>query len=219
MVLGFSIQANAALNLIGQGTSTYGTFNLIYDTDLCVTWYDFSATADTWQNQMDWASALSVTFGSNTYTDWRLPTTVDGIYAYGTDGTTTGGYNVTTSEMGHLFYTELGNAGAFDTSGNLSACGVGTTCLTNTGDFQNLYVSAVFSSYWSGTEYSANTSQAWGIGLPGLPQSNVAKIFSNGMALAVMDGMAVVPEPISSTLFIVGGATLGFRRFRKKFNK
>ena len=27
---------------------------------------------------------------------------------------------------------------------------------------------------------------------------------------------AVVPEPISSTLFIVGGATLGFRRFWKK---
>lgn len=26
----------------------------------------------------------------------------------------------------------------------------------------------------------------------------------------------VVPEPISSTLFIIGGATLGFRRFRKK---
>ncbi len=27
------------------------------------------------------------------------------------------------------------------------------------------------------------------------------------------------PEPVSSTLFIVGGATLGFRRFRKKFKK
>ena len=27
------------------------------------------------------------------------------------------------------------------------------------------------------------------------------------------------PEPISSTLFIVGGATLGFSRFRKKFKK
>jgi hypothetical protein len=30
---------------------------------------------------------------------------------------------------------------------------------------------------------------------------------------------SVVPEPISSTLFIVGGATLGFRRFRKRFKK
>ena len=29
----------------------------------------------------------------------------------------------------------------------------------------------------------------------------------------------VAPEPFSSTLFIVGGATLGFRRFRKKFKK
>lgn len=27
---------------------------------------------------------------------------------------------------------------------------------------------------------------------------------------------AVVPEPVSSTLFIIGGVTLGFRRFRKK---
>ena len=31
--------------------------------------------------------------------------------------------------------------------------------------------------------------------------------------------VSVVPEPISSTLFIVGGVTLGFRRFRKKFKK
>ena len=30
------------------------------------------------------------------------------------------------------------------------------------------------------------------------------------------NGTVLVPEPISSTLFIVGGATLGFRRFRKK---
>ena len=31
--------------------------------------------------------------------------------------------------------------------------------------------------------------------------------------------ISVAPEPVSSTLFLVGGATLGFRRFRKKFKK
>ena len=31
--------------------------------------------------------------------------------------------------------------------------------------------------------------------------------------------VGVVPEPVSSTLFIIGGATLGFRRFRRKFKK
>jgi len=28
--------------------------------------------------------------------------------------------------------------------------------------------------------------------------------------------MAVAPEPLSSTLFIIGGATIGFRMYRKK---
>ena len=31
--------------------------------------------------------------------------------------------------------------------------------------------------------------------------------------------ISIVPEPVSSALFIIGGATLGFRHFRKKFKK
>jgi hypothetical protein len=31
--------------------------------------------------------------------------------------------------------------------------------------------------------------------------------------------VAVVPEPVSSVLFVIGGATLGFRQFRKNFKK
>ena len=40
-----------------------------------------------------------------------------------------------------------------------------------------------------------------------------------GSTMQTTANVAIVPEPISSTLFIVGGATLGFRRFRKKFKK
>ena len=32
----------------------------------------------------------------------------------------------------------------------------------------------------------------------------------------VSRGISIAPEPVSSILFVIGGATLGFRRFRKK---
>jgi hypothetical protein len=51
--------------------------------------------------------------------------------------------------------------------------------------------------------------------------TSVAKIThgSDGMNTSFNLNVVVVPEPLSSSLFIVGAATLGFRRFRKKFKK
>ena len=40
-----------------------------------------------------------------------------------------------------------------------------------------------------------------------------------GSMMQTTANVAIVPEPVSSTLFIIGGATLGFRRLRKKFTK
>ena len=208
MVLAVSIQAHADLNLLGQGTSTHGTYNLIYDTDLDVTWYDYSSF-EPWETQLDWAANLSVTFGSNTYTEWRLPTALN---QDGSDPCI--GYNCTDSEMGHLFYIELGNEGFVDTYGHKTGCGNDwyPPCLTNTGNFQNFQVV----DYFSSTESSEESAIIFG--LSGGSQNAHPKANSYG-AIAVMDGMtvtAVAPEPISTTLFIVGGTLLGYRQVKKR---
>ena len=205
------LATSAYANLHNNGIDSLGN-QLIYDDYFNVTWYDYSNTADTWQNQVDWADALSVTVEDNVYNNWRLPTTAGGEYVGGVDGTTTGGLNITSSEMGHLFYTDLENNGTYDTSGVYQP----DYGLKNTGDFQNLKDSW----YWTGTEYSPNLGLAWHFVFSnGVQGFNIES--RNNYAIAVHPGNiastanTVVPEPISSTLFLVGASVLGFRRFRK----
>ncbi len=153
MVMGFSMQTQAGLQTIGTATYKSSDYNLIYDNDLNITWLDYSNAENNWSTQMGWAAGLNdagvVTYNYNPgvtmiwSADWRLPTTEspESNPEWNVDGTSWLGVNITTSEMGHLFYTELGNIGEYDTFENLTGCGEGNSlpsCLTNTGDFQNL---------------------------------------------------------------------------------
>jgi hypothetical protein len=133
-----------------------GDYNLIYDEDQGLVWLDFSNGRGIWPIQLKWAAGLN-TPGVLTYRlkpavtvswegDWRLPKAMDGPRYFGYDGKeNTAVYNITTDEMGHLFYVTLGNKAGVDGTGARQSGGG----LRNTGPFTSLQSG----TYWTGTQY------------------------------------------------------------------
>ncbi len=94
-------------------TPSYGDMHdqgdLIYDDTLKIYWTKNANMNGlmSWSAATDWISSLNASrYGG--FDDWRLPSTPDGTWGY--NGGNAGKYNVTSSELGHLYYTSLGLA-------------------------------------------------------------------------------------------------------------
>lgn len=182
------------------------------------------SAARSWIDRMNAANYLGAS-------QWRLPTIrpINGSAwapANSFDGSTDLGYNISApnsaypgakaSEMAHLFYNTLGNAGAFTVSGTLSGCydqnPLAPYCLTNSGPFVNLRSN---NGYWTDTflpPYGSSVVTFYFLnGGQGLTDNG------NGMYVwAVHDGdpFAVVPIPASVWLLAWALAALSGNRWR-----
>jgi hypothetical protein len=227
---------NAALNDNGDGTVTQtrndgSKLMWIRDGNLAETETFgvsgiLSSGAMNWDIANDWIDAMN-SANYLGYNDWRLPITLplNGTYDYQqtTDGSTDFAWNIsapgsaypgsTSSELAYMYYTELGNAGYYYPDGSLTGCSFGG-CPLNMSIFTNLQAGEF---YWSGTDYigpNDSPDAAWTFSFyHGGYQDDGYKSL-NGMVWAVR----VVPEPISSLLFVAGGTLLAGRRYLKRKN-
>jgi len=207
-----STSANAALVTRLGGLA-------VYDTDFDITWIADANLADTnafgvaginangtmvWAKANEWITAMNADSGAGYlgFSDWRLPTTLQPDASCDSQ-LNVGGFDVsfdtncTGSEMGHLFYDELG--GVAETS-------ILTTHNANFDLFSNIQAPGPGGVlYWSSREYAPDPATfAWGFGFFKGNQNTDDKGSLNP-AWAVRSGdVGAVPIPAAAWLFSSG---------------
>lgn len=213
----FTVSAQAALYDRGNG--------MIYDDVLDITWLQDANYAQTsgydsngrmrWAQANTWADQLS--YGG--YDDWRLASAnlINGANpCYATDGSCDEGYNNTTSELGHMFYNNLGNLGYYDASG-VSQAGYGVTNSSFTDGDSGDSVSILNlqnSEYWLGE--ASSTYYAWAFDTDygrQMPDNSKNELSYYSWAVRAGD-VSSVPVPAAAWLF--GSALLGLAGVKRK---
>jgi hypothetical protein len=196
--------ASASLVTIGTaqfwGTGT--AYNLVWDENNngnSVVWLDYRNPALSWSEQGSWADGLGLSLTYNIYAGysidwgmnpWRLP-------SVGTNPSS--GYNKTSSEMGHLFYTELG-LDANDTSNEE----------LNASNFDHLS-----RGYFWSAEHQSGVYK-WGFRLTDGNQYPNDSPNHRGYGLAIRNGV-VSQVPIPGSVWLLGCGFLSIIGIRRRF--
>jgi Protein of unknown function (DUF1566)/PEP-CTERM motif len=208
--------ALATAGILSSGAAQAVLFDrgggLIYDNVLNITWLSDANYAQTSGYDSDgvmnfsaantWAANLS--YGG--YTDWRLPTTMqpDATCSYQT--TISAGYGCTGSEMGHMFYNNLGA-----TAGNDILSGSNIANLALFTNLQSYY-------YWSGTVFAPVPADlAWYFATrDGAQSPDDLPVTYYAWAVRPGDVAAAIPEPETYAMLLAGLGLLGFAARRRQ---
>ena len=203
-----------------QGRDLNGSidsFEAYYDTDLDITWLADANYAKTsgyntygimfWAEANTWAANLSFTDGVNVYDNWRLPTTLQPDASCEMESEY--GYGCTGSEMGHLFYSELGGT-------------AGQSILASNDSDLTKFTNLQPYTYWSATEHSTYTGFARIFDFGDGSQASSVKdhgglsLAMSAHALAVSPGdVGAVPEAQTYALMLAGLGLIGWRARRR----